>query len=298
MGLTNFPHGITSFGIPILGNGNLIPSGTLFFVDGTYGNDGNSGTDPDNAVQTINRAISYCTNDVGDTIYVLPGTYAELVVVNKSKVRLWGFNNCIGGPWISRINPAGATSATATITVQARDVEIAGLCVAGNHDAGYNTDAVFFDGENGGTRGYIHDCTIEQLTPTATAYSNGIKLIGDRHTVERCVIDSCQYGIYITTGATATTYETIIRDCIIRACNRGIWIQAETVATGQAASVIHRCLINAQGAYAQAYGIIAVAAYAGIIADCRITGYTDAIATATTLSQNYDGVTGGVLITS
>lgn len=293
MGLSHFPHGVSSFGMPVLGGG--VAGGNVFFVSST-GNNANGGTDPEDAVATVTKALTLCTANKGDTIVVLPGTIAENIVVNKAMVRIIGYSNGLGGPYMSRINPASATSSTATILVQARDVEIAGLQVAGNHDAGYNTPAIFLDGDNSGTRCYIHNCTIENLTPTATAYSTGIKLVGDRHTIENCLIDSCDVGIDVTSG-TVTTYETIIKDNILRANNIGIYLRSEQAATGQAADVTIRNYINAQGAYAQTSGITATAAYAGIIADNRITGYTTAIGTATTLSDNFDGTAGGTLIT-
>ena len=42
MGLTNFPNGITSFGVPIYGAGNDF-SGSTYFVDGNSGSDGGKG---------------------------------------------------------------------------------------------------------------------------------------------------------------------------------------------------------------------------------------------------------------
>ncbi len=46
MGLTNFPFGITSFGVPVLGGGEgrgLVAFRKVYFVDGDNGNDGNLG---------------------------------------------------------------------------------------------------------------------------------------------------------------------------------------------------------------------------------------------------------------
>ena len=40
MTLTNFPHGITSFGVPVYGNDLQDFSGTTYFVDGNCGSDG------------------------------------------------------------------------------------------------------------------------------------------------------------------------------------------------------------------------------------------------------------------
>lgn len=58
MGLTNFPNGISSFGVPIYGNSdNVSYFGTQWFVDTVNGSDGNNGRSPTNAFQTMGRAL-------------------------------------------------------------------------------------------------------------------------------------------------------------------------------------------------------------------------------------------------
>ena len=38
---TNFPEGLTSLGVPLIGSGQVpVTSGNYWFVDGTNGNDG------------------------------------------------------------------------------------------------------------------------------------------------------------------------------------------------------------------------------------------------------------------
>jgi hypothetical protein len=68
MGLTNFPNGITSFGIPIYGGGvpQGIPCGTVYCVDGNSGSDSkkNAGESFDNPLKTLSAAISASHNDI------------------------------------------------------------------------------------------------------------------------------------------------------------------------------------------------------------------------------------------
>jgi polygalacturonase len=299
MGLTHFPHGVSSFGVPVLGSPTLVPGAKVFFVDGTNGNDSNAGEDPEEAFKTITKAVAECTDDQGDTILVMPGAYAELVVVDKSRVRLYGFNNCVGGPWMVRINPASSTSTTATITVKARDVEIAGLCVAGNHDAGYNTASIFLDGDNEGTRAYVHNCTIEQLTPANGVRSDGIKVVGDRHTITDCLFDSCYQGLYILGGATATTYEILVERCTFRACDVGIFIEnGVTSGTGMQDVTVKYCDFDGTGAYSETDGIRTTGTGIGTLIRCNFAGYTDDIDGISRLIENYSDASGGTKLTS
>ena len=91
--LTNFPFGISSFGVPVVSNpGNPI-FGKFWFVDGNNGSDGNDGLSVEGAFKTIQKAITIqiaFSSGFGDVIYILPGTYAESLTGNLTKVSLIG----------------------------------------------------------------------------------------------------------------------------------------------------------------------------------------------------------------
>ena len=74
MSLTNFPNGITSMGVPILGGQGLLTQGTSFFVDPVNGSDGNSGLDIKNAIATLSKAQSLATANQNDVVYYFPGS--------------------------------------------------------------------------------------------------------------------------------------------------------------------------------------------------------------------------------
>jgi hypothetical protein len=74
MGLTNFPNGVSSFGVPVLGG----TTGKIFFVHATTGSDGNKGTSPSKPLATINAAVEKCTANQGDIIYLMPGHVEDL----------------------------------------------------------------------------------------------------------------------------------------------------------------------------------------------------------------------------
>ena len=78
MGLTAFPNGISSFGIPVIGAGPILTTGSVFFVSSTTGSDGASGKDASQPLATIDCAIGKCTASKGDVIFVMPG-HAETI---------------------------------------------------------------------------------------------------------------------------------------------------------------------------------------------------------------------------
>jgi hypothetical protein len=80
MPFTNFPNGLTSFGIPLLGGGQLsIPNrpNQIFFVDQT----GAFSTTGNQSFTAIQDAINACSDDAGATVFVFPGSYDENLVI-------------------------------------------------------------------------------------------------------------------------------------------------------------------------------------------------------------------------
>jgi len=75
MGITHFPNGVSSFGVPVLGGSSgLIPqtTGDYFFVHNS-GSSANDGKDPDHPFADLDYAIGQCTEDHGDVIILMPG---------------------------------------------------------------------------------------------------------------------------------------------------------------------------------------------------------------------------------
>ena len=72
MALTNFPNGITSFGVPVLGGINGIPlTGNWWFVNPAAGSDAYDGTSPQTPFQTIYRAYAAATAGNNDVIILI-----------------------------------------------------------------------------------------------------------------------------------------------------------------------------------------------------------------------------------
>lgn len=80
--LTNFPSGISSLGIPVLGGSRYPHTGKVFFVGATathsdmaagVDNSSTNGLSPLTPFATVSYAISQCTANNNDVIYALPG---------------------------------------------------------------------------------------------------------------------------------------------------------------------------------------------------------------------------------
>ena len=76
--LTNFPNGVSSFGIQLPAGDLPATKGRYIFVDYGVGNDGNDGLSPDKAVKTISQAKSMLTTN-NDDVVILTGSSTHVV---------------------------------------------------------------------------------------------------------------------------------------------------------------------------------------------------------------------------
>jgi hypothetical protein len=123
MGLTDFPNGISSFGMPVLGSGVTIPptTGNVFFVDSgnTHAADGSAATSPDKPAATIDGAINKCTANNGDIIIVMPGhteslTTATSIAMDVAGVSVIGLGQGNTRPVLTYDAAAGAVAISAS----------------------------------------------------------------------------------------------------------------------------------------------------------------------------------------
>lgn len=102
MGYTNFPNGITSFGIPVLGGGGIpATSGNVIFVDYGDGDDGRSvkANSAQRAFKTIAKAYSLATTNKDDVIVLVGNathTLTEMLTVSKNRVHFVGVDGSFG----------------------------------------------------------------------------------------------------------------------------------------------------------------------------------------------------------
>lgn len=125
MVFTNYPDGVTSLGVPVLGNSIPTTSGNYWFVSSTTGSNGNDGTSMASPLATVAYTVANkCTAAKGDVVVVLP-YHTEAVIaattlaLSKSGVSIVGLGQGTGRPTFTL-----STANTATIAVSAADISI------------------------------------------------------------------------------------------------------------------------------------------------------------------------------
>jgi len=105
MSLTNFPNGASSFGIPLMGNGNQDISGSTYFVDGNSGSDSNEGSEWTKAFKTVGKAIAISHADMArgsdrwarrNTIFIAGDRFEEDLTTLPQKTDIIAVGSCDG----------------------------------------------------------------------------------------------------------------------------------------------------------------------------------------------------------
>lgn len=125
MATSNFPNGVSSFGVPVMG-GTQIPSttGKYIFVDSTTGSNGNTGLSASKPKATLAGAQAVATAGKGDVIIVLPAhtesfTAAAALTLSKSGMYIIGL-----GTGALRPTFTWSTSTAAQVIVSGANITI------------------------------------------------------------------------------------------------------------------------------------------------------------------------------
>ena len=194
MGLTKFPNGITSFGVPVL-PGNPLTTGSVFWVDSGDGVDSPNYGSYEKPFATIDYAIGKCTASNDDIVYVKPG-HAETVssatglVMDVAGVSVVGLGRGSLMPTITL-----DTAAAATISITAADTMFAGIKLYSDYTGGVTAGITLGAAADG--------CIIDGVVFTEGAatkeYLIGIKITAACNDV---IIRNCRY---IGTASGSTT---------------------------------------------------------------------------------------------
>lgn len=230
MGYTNFPNGITSFGVPVLGGTSfgMATASTIYFVDKNNGEDANSGTEPSKAFQTIERALVVAgaydvvyVADPGTTSsdpYTYSGASANYTVPVASKgLALVGIahSSLVGNGRPMAPSIYAYAAATPIIKVNAPLVTIENFRIAGAYDqSGSETAGIavvdFSEGVYEGFGLSVHNCYFEDINSVGDL--GAVAITGQWNpTITRCTFMNCEMGISIVSSG-STVVGTVIED--------------------------------------------------------------------------------------
>ena len=125
MALTNYPNGLSSFGIPLIGSGPILTTGNIYFVSSVTGSNGNDGLSPSRPWSTVDYAVGRCTANQGDHVIVMPN-HAE---TSTNTAGYWAFD--VAGLTFIGIGSAKQrprllldAGTASTVTISAADVTL------------------------------------------------------------------------------------------------------------------------------------------------------------------------------
>lgn len=214
MGLTNFPHGISSYGAPVLPSVNDVIAGDVYFVGATAGLSWVAGSNSTGNGQketpfaTIDYAIGKCTANNGDVIYVLPGhtenlTTATSINCDVAGVSIIGLGNGTLIPTLS------TTAAAGSITIGTTNITLQHLRLTANYATGTTTMiTVAAAGDGAIIRGI-------QFRDTS-ATSEALIHIQVATTVTDMVIENCNLVTAAGSMTSSIYFVGTSTDCIIR----------------------------------------------------------------------------------
>lgn len=214
MTLTNFPNGVSSFGIPVLGGfGGLPFTGNYFFVDPATGADGNPGTS-ELPLATLYGALAKCVSGNNDVVFLVANggtsgtarlSTANAAAIdsaatdgtldwNKNATHLIGITAPTRVGQRARIAPPSGTYTAATFGATTF-VNVTGVgCLFANLDVfcGFSTGNASMVAwlEAGGRNAYIN-VNIQGMGDAASAQGTGarsLKITSSENTFTDCVI--------------------------------------------------------------------------------------------------------------
>jgi hypothetical protein len=239
--VTNFPYGVSSFGIPLPSGGlpPMIDGGeaarqVYYFVDGLRGRTGGEATQQDPvdtiaaAITKANAAINWSASPWGPrkVIVIAPGKYAENLTslpYGSSLVGLGNFFDLNGENGVT-IKPDSGSPVDVTSCINMLIQNIA----FESPDT-----SVVFQADNF-NRNTVRNCLFSGLPGSSPTTVKGLETVKDMtgNLIEGCIFQVCRNGIYIVVDNTTSKQASgnIINNCIVRGADqKGIYIYANSV---------------------------------------------------------------------
>ena len=324
MALTNFPNGITSFGVPVIGGIGGIPfSGNWYFVDPVNGADGNDGS-ADYPLATLYAAINRATSGNNDVIVLMSNGAASgtarlstalaqtinsaatsgTLNWNKNATHLIGMGAPTRVGQRARIAPPTGTYTAATFGADTF-INVTGAgCLFANIDifVGFSTGSASMIGvlEAGGRNAY-QNVNIQGMGDAASAggaNARTLKITSQENTFTDCVL-GLDTVARSAANATVELASGTARNSFI-GCTFPFQTSAATPlgVLASAASAIDRWQLfqqctfinNIKSTSTQMSALATLPASAGgllLMKDCTMVGITEFGSDATTLGQIY-----------
>lgn len=308
MALTNFPNGITSFGVPVIGGVGGIPfTGNYYFVDPANGADGNEGS-VELPLATLDGALDKCTagnNDVviliGDGATTNTARLSATLTWDKNATHLIGITAPTGVAQRARIAPtAGASAFTPMVNVTASGCYFANFSLFHGFGTGTTAQICWVDA---GGRNYYENVNFGGMGDAASAASAGSRSLKISGTTGENTFVRCTVGLdTIARGAANASLEFASgtpRNRFIE-CMFPFQASAGTplgILTSAAAAMdrwqsFERCVFinNVESTSTTMTALVTLAASSGglvLLKDCTTVGVTDVFSDATTAGQMY-----------
>lgn len=227
MGLTNFPNGVASFGIPLVGGLPFGKTSKCFYVAPNSGGDGHRGTNISKPLDTLTKAQSLATADSNDTVFLISESNTAANTTDyQSSALAWAKDGvhligvCSGNHISQRARIAQLSTATGVndlFTVSADNCLIANISVFHGVDDATSKGAVLVSGQ----RNHFYNCNFQGIGHATmdTADNYSLKVTGSENLFENCTI-----GLDTIARGTAANYEmtfasgatrNLFKNCII-----------------------------------------------------------------------------------
>jgi len=235
--VTNFPNGISSFGLTQAGSGIPATGGTYYFVDYGNGNDGNDGLSAATPVKLVATAYSRATTNKDDVIVLMGNSthvLTEMLSVTKSRVHFIGMDGTYGRMYgqNAKVSLTATTGATNIATIKNTGVRNSFTNIK-FINASTVTEGIYCFVE-AGEYTLIQNCEIYKSTDLDQNLAAELVMNGDSAQVINCTIGSLadarsgaviRPNVLVTNGIVASA---VARDVMFIGCN--FWINASNTA--------------------------------------------------------------------
>lgn len=283
MPLSNFPGGVSSFGVPVMGNGFLPPTtGKYFFVDSNTGSNSNDGRSPDSPLATIDYAIGLCTANKGDVIVVMPGHAETISAAGGITADVAGIS--IIGLGVGSNKPTIRFSATAsTFLISAANVYVANLRVTSTIDEVVKMFSV--------TAAYV---TLDNIEHFETASCQTIQFLLTSAAADYLTVKNCYHYQANAAGSAQKWIELvgcdntrILDNTFILALNNAATTAVINATTAVVNCQIARNIILQTGGTTQVSAILLASSSTGFVHDNRVAAAVTTLAGTVALASAY-----------